>query len=163
MNFEWGTINDELWRLAAYSKFSQSATGSLLAHYILLIYRKPSRSQSGIAAGPFCERAYSACYWFYEFCFRASGTLTKFAISCHPPEFIIDCTPGDKIGEVLFENNNVTISKKKNKKDMLSIWQWAIAYDICMSTYMTNHLNSVQKQNQHTCLHKLETCAFHLH
>ena len=28
MNFEWGTINDELWRLAAYSKFSQSATGS---------------------------------------------------------------------------------------------------------------------------------------
>jgi hypothetical protein len=28
-------------------------------------------------------------------------------------------------------------------KDMLSIWQWAIAYDICMFTYMTNHLNSV--------------------
>ena len=54
-----------------------------------------------------------------------------------------DKDDGDKIGEVLFENNNVTISKKKNKKDMLSIWQWAIAYDICMSTYMTNHLNSV--------------------
>ena len=49
----------------------------------------------------------------------------------------------DKIGEILFENNNLTISKKKNKKDMLSIWQWATAYAIFMSTYMTNHLNSV--------------------
>ena len=37
----------------------------------------------------------------------------------------------------------MTISKKKNKKDMLSIWQWATAYDIFMSTYITNHLNSV--------------------
>jgi hypothetical protein len=27
----------------------------------------------------------------------------------------------DKIGEVLFENNNVTISNRKNKKDMFSI------------------------------------------
>jgi hypothetical protein len=27
----------------------------------------------------------------------------------------------DKIGEVVFENNNVTISNRKNKKDMFSI------------------------------------------
>ena len=26
---------------------------------------------------------------------------------------------------------------------MLLIWQWATAYDIFMSTYLTNHLNSV--------------------
>jgi len=49
----------------------------------------------------------------------------------------------DKIGEVLFENNNVTISNRKNKKDMFSIWQWANAYDIFMSIYFTNHPNSV--------------------
>ena len=32
MNLEWGTINDELWRLAAYRNFSQSATGSKNIH-----------------------------------------------------------------------------------------------------------------------------------
>jgi hypothetical protein len=37
----------------------------------------------------------------------------------------------DKIGEVLFENNNVTISNRKNKKDMFSIWQWFEAL-LCM-------------------------------
>ena len=49
----------------------------------------------------------------------------------------------DKIGEVLYENNNVTISNRKNKKDMFSIWQWANAYDIFMSIYLTNQSNSV--------------------
>lgn len=49
----------------------------------------------------------------------------------------------DKVGEVLFENNNVTISNRKNKKDMFSIWQWANAYDIFMSIYLSNHSNSV--------------------
>ena len=49
----------------------------------------------------------------------------------------------DKIGEVVFENNNVTISNRKNKKDMFSIQQWANAYGIFMSIYLTNHPNSV--------------------
>lgn len=49
----------------------------------------------------------------------------------------------DKIGEVLFEYNNVTISNRKNKKDMFSIWQWANAHDIFMSIYLTNQSNSV--------------------
>jgi hypothetical protein len=49
----------------------------------------------------------------------------------------------EKIGEVLFENNNVTISNRKNKKDMFSIWQWANAHDIFMSIYLTNQSNSV--------------------
>jgi hypothetical protein len=50
---------------------------------------------------------------------------------------------GDKIGEVLFENNNLTISNKKHKKYVLSLWQWVNAYDIFMSIYLTNHQNSV--------------------
>jgi hypothetical protein len=50
---------------------------------------------------------------------------------------------GDKIGEVLFENNNLTISNKKHKKYVLSLWQRVNAYDIFMSIYLTNHQNSV--------------------